>query len=170
MLVVLAITDYCLDGEVLRFKAQEPNKISAKLSGINNAESQLRVQKETEEESMEELGKLIASKSCEFVQAAFSGDKAKIADMLSGETEYIVSKDNSSYIRYATEDLHVEGYMATDRKLVQVRHSWYVIEDDGTITSGIEVAIEGEEASQIWYIHFRKSFGQWKIYMMENGI
>ena len=82
----------------------------------------------------------------------------------------MVSLDNSSYIRYTAEGLHVEGYMATDRKLVQVRQSWYVIEDDGTITSGVEVEIEGEETPQIWYIHFRERFGQWKIYMLENGI
>ena len=60
--------------------------------------------------------------------------------------------------------------MATDRKLVRVRENWHVTEEDGTITSGVEVFIEGEEKPQIWYIHYRKSFGRWKIFMLENGI
>jgi hypothetical protein len=83
---------------------------------------------------------------------------------------HVVSKDKSSYIRYASEDLHVEGYMATDRNLLQVRQDWYVVQDDDTITSGVEVEIEGEKAPQIWYIHYKKSFGKWKIFMLENGV
>lgn len=170
MLLVLVITDLCLDGELFRYGEQVPEGVSAGLSSMNTVGNQSRIQKETEDENVKELGQFIASESCRFVQAAFNGDKALIADMLSGDAEYLVSEDKSSYIRYATEDLHVEGYMATDRKLVQVRQSWYVIEDDGTITSGVEVGIEGEEDYQAWYIHFRKSVDQWKIYMLENGI
>ena len=155
MLLVFAITDYCLGGALFGLKNQAPGNISASLSGVKNAK---------------ELGELIASESCEFVQAAFSGDKAKVFDMLSGDTEYVVLEDDSSYIRYATGNLHVEGYMATDRELEKVSQNWYIIEDDGTITAGVEVGIEGEEACQIWYIHYRKSLDQWKIYMLENGI
>jgi hypothetical protein len=60
--------------------------------------------------------------------------------------------------------------MATDKKLLQVRQSWYVKEDDGTVTSGVEVEIEGEETVQTWYIHYRKILGRWKIFMLENGM
>ena len=170
MLLVLAITDLCLGGELLGLGAQDLNGISARLSGVQSTESQLWGRKETEEENVKDLEKLIVSQSCEFVRAAFSGDKDKVVSMLSKDAVYMVSEDKSSYIRYVNKDLHVEGYMATDRKLVQVRQSWYVIADDGTITSGVEVTIEGEQAPQIWFIHYKKSLGQWKIFMLENGI
>ena len=170
MIFVLAITDLCLGGELLRFGGEDPYSISTRLSGVENGSNKLTEQKEISEESLKELGKLIDSKSCDFVRAAFVRDKAKVDGMLTRDAEYLVMEDNSSYIRYVSGDLHVEGYMATDRKLVQVRQSWYVIEDDGTITSGVEVAIEGEKSIQVWYIHYMKSFGQWKIFMLENGI
>lgn len=170
MLLVLAITNLFLGGELLGHGPHDPNGISAGLSGVNNAGTQLKVKEVTDEENIEELGKLIASKSCEFVQAAFGRDKAKVVAMLSKDTVYMISGDNSSYIRYATPDLHVEGYMATDRRLVQVRQSWYIIEDDGTVTSAVEVVIEREAAPQIWYIHYNKSPEEWKIFMLENGI
>jgi len=170
MLLVLTMTDMFLGGAILRFGEQEPEDISASLSGLNGADSQFRRQKETEEDDAKELGELIAAESCEFVRAAFSRDRAKVVSMLSEGTEYLVSEDNSSYIRYATGDLHVEGYMATDRKLEVVTHNWYVIEDDGTIISGVQVKIEGEQDFQTWYIHYRKSFDEWKVFMLENGI
>ena len=170
LLLVLVITDFCMGGELLRFGEQAPEDTSARLSSGNHVERQFMEYKEAEEISENELGEFIAAASCAFVEAAFRGDKAKVASMLSGSTEYMVSEDKSSYIRFATEDLHVEGYMATDKKLVQVRQSWYVIEDDGTITSGVEVEIEGEEVIQTWYIHYRKVFGRWKIFMLENGL
>jgi hypothetical protein len=170
MLLVLAITDLCLEGELLRFRAEAPYDVSVRLSGIENGLNELREQKEISGENPKELGRLIGSKSCDFVRAAFSRDKVKIGSMLARDAEYLITEDNSSYIRYISGDLHVEGYMATDRKLVQVRQSWYVIANDGTITSGVEVAIEGEKLTQIWYIHYMKSFGQWKIFMLENGV
>lgn len=170
MLLVLIITDFCMEGELLRPGVQDPEDIPARLSSVNLSQSKFPEYEETAELSENELGEIIAAESCAFVEAAFRGDKAKVASMLSKGTEYMVSKDRSSYIRYASEDLHVEGYMATDRKLLQVRQSWYVTEDDGTITSGVEVEIEGEEALQTWYIHYRKVFGRWKVYMLENGM
>ena len=170
MLLVLAITDLCLGGELLRFGTENPYGISAGLSGVKNEPDKLKDQKELSEGNQEELGRLIDSKSCDFVRAAFDRDKAKVGSMLSKDTEYLIMKDNSSYIRYVSGDLHVEGYMATDRKLVQVRQSWHVIADDGTITSGVEVAIEGDKSIQVWYIHYMKSLGEWKIFMLENGV
>lgn len=170
MLLVLVITDLCLGGELFGFGRSEPYGISASLSSVENSSGKIEKQSEISEEYMTELGSLIESKACDFVRAAFSRDKAKVDSMLAGEAEYFVTENNSSYIRYTSGDLHVEGYMATDKKLVQVRQSWYVMEDDGTITSGVEVAIEGEKVVQLWYIHFRKSFGQWKIFMLENGL
>ncbi|MHB1392879.1 MAG: nuclear transport factor 2 family protein [Clostridia bacterium] len=159
MLLVLAITDLCLGGELFRFGAEDPYGISVRLSGV-----------ESGPENLKELGKLIDSKSCDFVRAAFDRDKAKVDGMLTKDAVYLITEDKSSYIRYVSKDMHVEGYMATDRKLVQVRQSWYVIGDDGTITSAVEVAIEGEKSVQVWYIHYMKSFGQWKIFMLENGV
>lgn len=154
MLFVIAITDFCLGGALIKFGER-----------VNDKE-----QENTEVMNIDELDEFIASKSCEFVRAAFERDKVKVEDMLSKDTVYVVSEDNSGYIRYASKDMHVEGYMATDRELLMVRQCWHVTEEDGTITSGVEVFIEGEEEPQIWYIHYIKTFGRWKIFMLENGI
>jgi hypothetical protein len=167
MLLVLSITNLFLGGEMLRFGGAGPDKLSAGLIGVNNSENQPMGQKEPEEEDIKELGKLIASQSCKFVKAAFDRDKAKVVDMLSEDAEYIVSGDNSSYLRYTAPDLHVEGYMATDRKLVQVRQNWYIIEDDGTITSEVEVSIEGEDAPQsgkysCWKVECKREAEVWR--------
>lgn len=170
MIVVFAITDFCMGGSLLRFREQIPDEASARLSSVSNAGIQKQEQADTEEPNEKELGEYIAEQSCAFVKAAFERDKAKVAGMLCEGTMHVVSKDKSSYIRYASEDLHVEGYMATDRNLLQVRQDWYVVQDDDTITSGVEVEIEGEKAPQIWYIHYKKSFGKWKIFMLENGV
>lgn len=170
MLVVLAITDFSMGGVLLRLGEQIPDEASVRLSSTNDTEVQMKEQIDTEELNEKEFGEYIASQSCEFVEAAFQRDKAKIAGMLCEGTIYVISEDNSSYIRYASEDLHVEGYMATDRSLMQVRQDWYVVEEDGTITSGVEVDIKGEGNPQIWYIHYKRSFGKWKIFMLENGV
>ena len=170
MLLVLAITDFCMGGWLLGPEDQEDEDIPARLSSVNLSEKRLPELEDTEEINENELGEVIAAESCAFVEAAFRRDKARVAAMLSQGTEYMVAEDKSSYIRYTSGDLHVEGYMATDRKLLKVRQSWYVKEDDGTITSGVEVEIEGEEAIQTWYIHYRKILGRWKIFMLENGM
>jgi hypothetical protein len=170
MLLVLAATDMSMGGMLFRFGAEEPQEIS---TSFNSSESKLRsrkLQNEMSGGSSKELGSLIEAKSCDFVWAAFNRDKEKVESMLVEDAEFIITDSNSSYIRYASGDLHVEGYMATDKKLLQVRQAWYVTEEDGTITSGVEVAIEGEEALQVWYIHYMKSFGQWKVFMLENGV
>jgi len=170
MLIVFAVTDFCLGGSLLRREKYGPEDISAGSGSAESAGMSYAGPGETEELSTKELGIFIASESCRFVRAAFNRDKDTITGMLSSNTEYITSANNSSYIRYTEKDLHVEGYMATDRKLVQVRQSWYVVENDGTITSGVEVEIEGEETCQTWYIHYRKYKDTWKIFMLENGI
>lgn len=170
MLLVLAFTDFCLGGELLRPGTDKSDELSEEVSEVNNTESRSFGEKQTDEGSLEELGKLIAEQSCEFVRAAFDRDKARVAGMLSEDAEFMVSKDNASYIRYTFGELHVEGYMATDKKLADVRQSWFVMEDDGTIISEVEVFIEGEENPQTWYIHYRKSLDQWEIFMLENGM
>jgi hypothetical protein len=170
MLLVLAILDLGLGGELLRFGSRDPDGISTRISGVDIESSKLKEQKDKPEENQKELGRLIGSKSCDFVRAAFGKEKAKVESMLAKEAEYLVTESNASYIRYVSGDLHVEGYMSTDKKLLQVRQVWYVIEDDGTITSGVEVEIEGEKSIQVWYIHYRKSFKHWKIFMLENGV
>ncbi|MGE5678711.1 MAG: hypothetical protein ACM3ZR_11715 [Pseudomonadota bacterium] len=168
MLLVLVISDFCMNGGLLRKEAQRPEDIPARLSSANIRSSQLPNLEEDWEEDSEELEEIIAAQSCAFVRAAFEGDKEKILGMLSVGTEYMVSKDKSSYIRYTSEDIHVEGYMATDKKLIKVSQNWYVEEDDGSITSEVEVQMEGEELPQTWYIHYRKILGRWKIFMLEN--
>lgn len=174
MLVVLAATDLCLGGGLLRLGESDYYDMSAGLNVVEDGPEKetmrSEISNEIPEENIKELGSLLESKSCDFVRAAFRRDKAKIKNMLAGGAEYFVTENDSSYIRYTSGDLHVEGYMATDKKLIQVRQCWFLMEDDGTITSAVEVAIEGEKSLQLWYIHYMKSFGQWKIFMLENGV
>lgn len=170
MLLVLLITDLCMEGELLRPGENPAGDMPARLSSTNLTGSRVPEYEEETEIDAEELGDIIDAESCAFVEAAFRGDRSRVAAMLYKGTEYVVAADKSSYIRYTSGDLHVEGYMATDRKLLHVRQCWYVGEDDGTITSGVEVEIEGEETAQTWYIHYRKVLGRWKIFMLENGI
>ena len=113
---------------------------------MNSTGARQEEQENTEVMNTDDLGEYIASKSCAFVRAAFERDKLKVEDMLCTGTIYVISEDNSSYIRYASKDMHVEGYMATDRKLVRARENWHVTEEDGTITSGVEVLIEGRKS------------------------
>lgn len=170
MLLVLLITDLCMGGELFRSGENPDGDMPARLSSTNLTERRIPEYEEAAELNDEELGDIIASESCAFVEAAFKGDSSRVAAMLYKGTEYMVAEDKSSYIRYTSEDLHVEGYMATDRKLLQVRQCWYVREDDGTIISGVKVEIAGEEAAQTWYIHYMKVLGRWKIFMLENGM
>ncbi len=170
ILLVFSLTDYCLGGGLFNLSSHVHDGISASMNGVSTIGDQSSELRKIEGDDAAELGRFIAAESCDFVRSAFRRDRERIADMLSGETEYMVFKDNSSYIRYAAEDLHVEGYMATDKKLVMVRHCWHVIEKDDTITSAVEVAVEGEKECQTWYIHYRNSSGKWKIFMLENGV
>lgn len=162
MLLVLAITDLGMGGSLFRPSVDQSEESPEEVVSVNLSREPIP--------EHEELGEVIAAESCAFVEAAFKGDRAKIASMLHKGTEYKVAEDKSSYIRYASDDMLVEGYMATNRKLVMVQHCWYLTEDDGTITSEVEVSIEGEEGVQTWYIHYRKVLGRWKIFMLENGI
>ncbi len=170
MLLVFAITDLGMGGALFKYGYDQPEEIPAEVSRINLAGKQAPEYEEVTEQTYEELGEIIAAESCAFVEAAFNGDWARVASMLHKGTEYKVAEDKSSYIRYASGDMLVEGYMATNRKLLQVHQCWFLTEDDGTITSEVEVAMEGEETVQTWYIHYRKVLGRWKIFMLENGI
>lgn len=116
------------------------------------------------------LDYLIEKKSLEFVITAFLRDDEEMKRLLAKGTSYVLLPDGDSYIRYIDKEQHVEGYMATDKALVRVKHKWYVEGDSGTITSGIELLIQGEKTPQTWFLHFKKVFGQWKIFMLENGI
>jgi len=170
MLLVFAITDFGMGGSLLRPGYEKPEEMSAGVSSVNLTGKRIPEYEALEVETDEELGEIIAAESCAFVEAAFEGDRSRVFSMLHKGTEYKVAEDKSSYIRYISEDMLVEGYMATNRKLLQVHQCWHVSEDDGTITSGVEVKIEGEESVQTWYIHYRKVLGRWKIFMLENGI
>lgn len=120
--------------------------------------------------SAKQLEELIYKKSLSFVTAAFSKDDAKVKQLLDSSAKYIRSKDGSSFIRYIGGGIHVEGYMATDRKLIYAKQRWYLLEDDNTITCCIEVYIEGNKAPEFWYLHYKKVKNDWKLYMLENEI
>lgn len=120
--------------------------------------------------NLKQLDSIICSKSGEFIEAAFEGDNDKIDKLLDSSAKYIKSKDGSSFIRYIGDGIHVEGYMATDKKLIKSKQRWHVIEDDNTVTCSMEVYIENVKSPQLWYLHFREVKNDWKIYMLENGL
>lgn len=168
LLLVLLTTNNYMGGGLFRLAGKgEPYGAAEQLMEKEYSSKGTQIEETPKEPDLEEL---IGAKSCEFVRLAFSGRHQELQDMLLGGTEYITAADGSSFIRYATPELHVEGYMATNKRLVAVVPKWTVKEDDGTIISGVEVHIEGEEAPQSWYLHYCKSMGQWKIYMLENGV
>ncbi|MDF2840121.1 MAG: hypothetical protein K0Q99_893, partial [Clostridia bacterium] len=113
---------------------------------------------------------IISDKSGEFVQAVFDKNDVNIEKLLDSNAEYIRSKDGSSFIRYIGNGVHVEGYMATDKKLVKAIQRWHVIQDDETVTCSMELILEDMKAPQLWYLHFKKVNSEWKIFMLENDI
>lgn len=136
---------------------------------INLAE---RVQKKynLNPEGIKQLDNAISQKSSQFITAAFSKDGTTMEKLLDLNTQYVKSADGSSFIRYIGSETHVEGYMATDKKLVKAKQRWHILEEDNTVTCSMEVYIENEETPQLWYLHFRKVKEDWKIYMLENGV
>lgn len=112
----------------------------------------------------------ITAKSGEFIEAAFARNNEGMAKLLDLDTQYIVSKDGSSFIRYIGNGTHVEGYMATDKKLLKAKQRWHVLQEDNTVTCSMEVYLEDMETPQLWYLHFRKVKDEWKIFMLENDI
>lgn len=116
------------------------------------------------------LERKIEEYSLKFVKAAFGHDENTLCGMLAKETEYVCSEDGSSFIRYVSGGQHVEGYMATDKQLEKAKQEWCVMENGGTVVSGMNIYIKGIKSPQHWYIHYRKVFGKWKLYMLENGV
>ncbi len=117
-----------------------------------------------------ELSDVIEKKSLEFVITAFLHDSEKMERLLARGTTYVLLPEGDSYIRYIDKEQHVEGYMATNKRLLKVKHKWYVEGEKGTVTSGIELLLMDEKAPQTWFLHFRKVFSHWKVFMLENGI
>jgi hypothetical protein len=117
-----------------------------------------------------QIDHIISDKSGEFVQAVFDKNDVNIEKLLDSNAEYIRSKDGSSFIRYIGNGVHVEGYMATDKKLVKAIQRWHVIQDDETVTCSMELILEDMKAPQLWYLHFKKVNSEWKIFMLENDI
>ena len=115
------------------------------------------------------LDTFIGRRSIEFVITAFKKDTKKLSTMLALDAKYIISPDGSSFIRHVSNGTHVEGYMATDKKLMGVRHKWHLKESDGKLVSCVEVYVENEMDPQLWYIHYTKQGFGWKISMLENG-
>ncbi|MDF2532496.1 MAG: hypothetical protein K0Q65_2077 [Clostridia bacterium] len=120
--------------------------------------------------NLNQLDGIISDKSGEFIEAAFQKDSNTIDRMLDTSAKYIKSKDGSSFIRYIGNGIHVEGYMATDKKLLKAKQRWHVLEDDNTVTCSMEIYIEDMKSPQLWYLHFKQVKNEWKIYMLENDI
>lgn len=120
--------------------------------------------------NIKQLELTITERSDEFIKAAFGLNSEAIEQMLDKSAQYIKSKDGSSFIRYIDNGVHVEGYMATDRKLIKAKPRWHVLEEDNTVTCSMEVYIEGSKSPQLWYLHFRKVKNDWKLYMLENDL
>lgn len=129
-----------------------------------------RLQKKPNLNSIKQIEGIISNKSGAFVEAAFQADSSAINNLLDSSAKYVKSKDGSSFIRYIGNGIHVEGYMATDKKLLKAKQRWHVIEDDDTITCSMEVYIEDLKSPQLWYLHFKQVKDDWKIYMLENDL
>lgn len=162
----LYLGDSLLEPQTLPETARNPIRTAM----AESMESGARVLPDIDSLKQKQLDYLIEKKSLEFVITAFSRDAKKMGSLLAKGTAYILLPEGDSYIRYISGEQHVEGYMATDKALLEVKHKWYVEGDRGTIISGLELRIEEETAPQTWFIHFRKVFGQWRVFMLENGI
>lgn len=120
--------------------------------------------------NINQLENIITNKSGAFVEAVFQEDHSAINNLLDSSAKYVKSEDGSSFIRYIGKGIHVEGYMATDKKLLNTTPRWNVMEDDNTVTCSMEVYIENMKSPQLWYLHFKQVKNDWKIYMLENDI
>lgn len=129
-----------------------------------------RLQKKPNINNIKQLDSIISNKSGAFVEAAFHADSSAIDELLDASAKYVKSKDGSSFIRYIGNGTHVEGYMATDKRLLKTKQRWHVLEDDNTVTCSMEVYIEDIKSPQLWYLHFKQVKSDWKIYMLENGM
>lgn len=135
-----------------------------------NSANKLQKKPQVQIYNEKQMEALISDKSYDFVIAAFGRDDIRIKQMLAPTAKYIKSKDGSSFIRCVENGVHVEGYMATDKRLNKTKQRWHMQEDDQTITCSMEVYIENNKLPQLWYIHFKKVQDDWRIYMLENDI
>jgi len=117
-----------------------------------------------------QMDNIISDKSGEFIEAAFEKNDEDIAKLLDSSAKYIKSMDGSGFIRHIDNGVHVEGYMATDKKLIRAKQRWYMVEDDNTVTCSMEIYLEDMKTPQLWYLHFKKVKSDWKIFMLENDI
>lgn len=123
--------------------------------------------KVAEKSSDEPIKETIENISKRFITYCFARNETNVNSMLAKDTDYIKSPDGSSFIRYTGEGLLVEGYMDTDKNLVDCRQRWCYIEGDNAM-AGVEITLKGQEVPVIWYLYYKKENGQWKIYMLEN--
>ncbi|MFZ5354750.1 MAG: hypothetical protein ACOZCL_18770 [Bacillota bacterium] len=117
-----------------------------------------------------DVEEVIRNNSEDFVKAAFRRDKEALAAFLDTNTEYILNRDGSSFIRYISNVNHVEGYMATDEALSDQKLKWYVENHDRTITSCVEIKVKDKKKPFYWYLHFRRKDDGWKLFMLENDL
>lgn len=115
----------------------------------------------------EPIKETIENISKKFITNCFARNETNVNSMLSKDTDYIKSPDGSSFIRYTGEGLLVEGYMDTDKNLVDYRQRWCYVEGDKAM-AGIEITLKGQDVPVIWYLYYKKENGQWKLYMLEN--
>lgn len=113
------------------------------------------------------IDEVIRGLSEKFITYCFAKSENNIDALLSQNTDYIKSPDGSSFIRYTDGHQHIEGYMATDKSLIDYKQRWCYVEGD-TALAGLEITLEGSSKPVIWYLHYKRENGQWKLYMLEN--
>lgn len=132
-------------------------------------EKDINLEQKSESEKSEAgiTDEVIEDMSENFITSSFARNEHSINTLLSTDTAYIRSPDGSSFIRYTDGQQHVEGYMATDKNLADYRQRWCYIEGN-TALAGVEINLEGSSRPVVWYLHYKKENGQWKLYMLEN--
>lgn len=113
------------------------------------------------------IDETIEKMSQNFVASCFARDEHIINGLLSKDAAYIKSPDGSSFIRYTGGGQLIEGYMATDKGLADFRQRWCYTEGE-TAMAGVEITLEGNNKPVVWYLHYKKENGQWKLFMLEN--
>ncbi len=138
-------------------------KIEENADPGKNSESDISMGKSEKDIIDETIEKMSQS----FVASCFARDEYIINGLLSKDAAYIKSPDGSSFIRYTGGGQLIEGYMATDRRLADYRQRWCYTEGE-TAMAGVEITLEGNNKPVVWYLHYKKENGQWKLFMMEN--
>jgi hypothetical protein len=113
---------------------------------------------------------IIKTRSEQFIEAVFAGNQDIVNKMLDDTATFIKNADGSSFIRHINDVNHVEGYMATDSAFEAMNQKWCIVSNEGSVLCCMEIRISENSEPIYWYLHFRKSAGAWRLYMLENDI